>query len=82
MFTLRRITSYGVELNTVLGSSYTLITAERNPKEFEEAKIKFQLGDEVYGFVSDENGRMQQLSIKQTSYIMTGEGATYSNVSP
>lgn len=36
MFTLRKITKTGVEMNFDLGNHYTLITKERSPEEFEE----------------------------------------------
>lgn len=71
MFTLRKITGDGVELNFFLGKSYTLITEDRNPKEFEEMRVKLAYGlDEVYGFVSDHDGQIQSLFPKQNNYIM------------
>jgi hypothetical protein len=33
MFTLRKITKTGVEMNFDLGNHYTLITKERSPEE-------------------------------------------------
>lgn len=71
MFTLRKITGDGVELNFFLGKSYTLITEERNPKEFEEMRIhlKYDVG-ETYGFISGEDGNVLGLFPKQQNYIM------------
>ena len=57
MFTLRKITGDGAEMNFYLGKSYTLITAERNPQDFEETrKVLGYDADETYGFASDEDG--------------------------
>lgn len=36
MFTLRKITQTGVEMNFNLGDSYTLVTKENSPEEFEK----------------------------------------------
>ena len=73
MFTLRKISGNGVELNFFLGRSYTLVTYDRNPKEFEELRVKmgYAVG-EVYGFVSDDDGHTQSLFPKQNNYIMIG----------
>ncbi len=85
MFILRKISGQGVQMNFALGKSYTLITKERNPKEFE--KLAFPKGKSscietcIYGFVSEEHGKLHQLSDKQKSYIMTGDGKTFANVS-
>lgn len=37
MFTLRRISSEGVEMNQVLGESYTYIDRWKSPEEFEKS---------------------------------------------
>lgn len=80
MFTLRKITGDGVELNFFLGKNYTLITQDRNPKEFEEMRthLKYDVG-ETYGFVSDENGNVLGLFPKQHNYIMVA-GKTVDNI--
>ena len=36
MFALRKITNDGLEMNFSLGDSYTLVTKDRSPKEFED----------------------------------------------
>lgn len=71
MFTLRKITGDGVELNFILGSSYTLITKDKNPEEFEAARthLKYDEG-ETFGFVSDEDGKMLALFPRQQNFIM------------
>lgn len=80
MFTLRKITGDGVELNFFLGKSYTLVTQEKNPKDFEETRkhLKYDEG-ETYGFVSDENGNVLGLFPKQQNFIMVG-GKTVDNL--
>lgn len=71
MFTLRKISGDGVELNFFLGKSYTLITQDRTPKEFEESRLLFEYGsEEVYGFISDEGGKTLALFPRQQNYIM------------
>ena len=71
MFTLRKITGIGVQLNFYLGKSYTLVTKSRNPNEFEEARKKLGYDDdETFGFISDEDGHSFALFPKQQNYIM------------
>lgn len=72
MFTLRKITGSGdVQLNFYLGKSYTLVHHERNPKDFEETRLKLGYGvDDVFAFVSDEDGHIFALSPNQANYIM------------
>lgn len=80
MFTLRKITGDGVELNFFLGKSYTLVTQDRNPEEFE--KTRKHLGydvDETYGFISDEDGHTFGLFPKQQNYIMI-KGQTVAHI--
>jgi hypothetical protein len=80
MFTLRKITGDGVELNFFLGKSYTLILEDRNPKDFEELRthMKYDVG-ETYGFVSDNDGNALALFPKQQNFIMVN-GKTVDNV--
>lgn len=87
MFTLRKITKSGVEMNIALGNEYTIITKERNPKEFKEYlnahyyQDKTEPEDILYGIISDENGKVYELYKPQKSYIMCGNGKTFDNVS-
>lgn len=80
MFTLRKVTGGGVEMNFYLGKSYTLITKERNPKEFEEMRqhLKYDEG-ETYGFISGDDGQILGLFPKQQNYVMVN-GKTVANV--
>ena len=58
-------------MNFFLGKSYTLVTKELNPNEFKETREHLKYDeDEVYGFVSDENGHTFGLFPKQQNYIM------------
>lgn len=81
MFTLRKITGDGVELNFFLGKSYTLVTQDRNPKEFEEMRerLKYEVG-ETYGFISGDDGNVLALFPKQSSFVMV-HGRTVDNLS-
>lgn len=93
MFTLRRISSVGVEINQVIGSSYTLIDRVRNPEEFrrtfKEHFDKKHVADldetsdketkNCYAFVC--NGEfIQPLFKNQMNYIMTSGGTTFDNI--
>lgn len=94
MFTLRRMTATGVEMNQKVGDEYTLIHKERNKWEFEDF-FKRHFGKspvvdiddkadadtkECYAFVI--NGSFVQPLYKvQAAYIMTSDGKTFSNLS-
>ena len=83
MFVLRRISGQGVQMNSVLGKSYTFIDDTVDPKEFERSMELFDDNrDKIYAFVGDEGGNIQPLFRGQGAYIMTGSGKTFSNVSP
>ena len=84
MFTLRKISGEGIEMNFSLGASYTLVTKEHNPKEFAETSLIFwkkKNPENTYGFVSDENGKIFPLYIGQFNCIMTSGGRTFANIS-
>ena len=71
MFTLRKLNSKGVELNFILGDSYTLIHKERNPKEFERNNELFKFNDNIYALVYGLDASNPHLiSSDQDSYIM------------
>lgn len=71
MFTLRKISGAGIEMNFYLGKSYTLVTREKNPNDFEEScKVLHYDRTEVYGFISDEDGHTYALFPKQQNYVM------------
>lgn len=71
MFTLRKITGNGAQINFYLGKSYTLLTKEHNPEEFEATRKHLGYdADETFGFVSDEDGHTFALFPKQQNYIM------------
>jgi hypothetical protein len=94
MFTLRRISEEGVQMNRIIGDSYTYIDREINPEEFNESfKNYFERNhvadlDEtsdndtkrVYAFVCNSS-YVQPLYKNQTNYIMTENGKTFANVS-
>lgn len=80
MFTLRKISGDGVEMNFYIGKSYTLILEERNPKEFEDLRqhLKYEPG-ETFGFISGDDGQVLALFPKQLNYVMVG-GKTVDNI--
>lgn len=83
MFALRKVFKNGTEHNVNLGESYSLIMREQTPDEFD--KIKVHTGhddDSIYGFVIYNNGsETHPLYKTQRSYIMTGNGTTFCNLS-
>ena len=83
MFVLRRITSENVEVNTVIGESYVLISAERNPIDFEKSlDIMKNDRNAIYGFISYCGGsRLEPLYKKSVYFVMMSNGQTFANVS-
>jgi hypothetical protein len=95
MFTLRRISqSSGVQMNQVLGDSYTLIDRERNYDDFcisfeNYFKTKYvpnldEKSDDdsnrVYAFICT-GSLVQPLYKNQGNFIMASNGKTFDNVS-
>lgn len=95
MYTLRRISSNGIEMNSALGKSYTVVNRFVSYEEFRQdfavvfGKPHVADMDEnadsdtksVYAFVGTENGdKIYPLYSKQQAYIMTESGATFSNL--
>lgn len=79
MFTLRKITKDGLEMNFSLGDYYSLITKERSPEEFEDKMKDHPNYDEAYAFIywKDE---ILPLYKNQYNYIVSENGTTYSNL--
>lgn len=79
MFTLRKITNDGLEMNFSLGDSYTLVIKERSPKEFEDKMKDHPFYDKTYAFIywKDE---ILPLYKNQKNYIVSENGTTYSNL--
>lgn len=83
MFILRRITEEKVEQNIYLDLEYTLLLKDKNKKEFEDWTKQWTEEDliDVYGIVCFEDSNSAvPLYLKNTYYIMTGEGKTFSNI--
>lgn len=95
MYTLRRISGQGVEMNFALGNSYTVVNRFLSYESFAEDFKEFYgkphvadldpLADDdtkgVYAFVGSENGiNVYPLYTGQQAYIMTESGATFSNL--
>ena len=83
MFTLRKITTDGFEMNFVIGKNYGIEYREKNQEEFNKRCSDYidAHGEEVYGMICDENSEFHCLFKKQQNYIMTENGKTYANVS-
>ncbi len=83
MFILRKISSDHVEMNFIVGKSYSLITESGNPNDFKRLSKSFWGKDteveNTYGFIC---GEFEPLPLfkNQFNYIMTGDGKTFSNV--
>jgi len=64
----------------MLGESYLLIDAERNPQDF-KAMLGICDPADVYGFISYNSGSKEiPLYKKSTYFIMVGNGQTFENV--
>lgn len=84
MFILRRITSQNVERNTVIGESYILIDAEKNPEDYKKSLnvMKWSSDSDIYGFIShNEGSKLIPLYMKSTYFVMTESGKTFANIS-
>lgn len=71
-------------MNFVLGDSYTKITQEQSPIQFEQTVKNGNydaVGDGIFGFISTENGKIYPLYKTQYNYIMTGKGDTFEYIS-
>ena len=69
-------------MNFCLGKDYNFVDKETNPEEFNEMKKHYTWGDEIYAFISYQDGaKIQPLSSKQAAFVMTENGATFANVS-
>lgn len=79
MFTLRKITQTGVEMNFNLGDSYTLVTKENSPEEFEKGLKEHLFYGDIYAFVS-WNNEILPLYKNQKNYIVSESGKTYDNL--
>lgn len=94
MYTLRKISGQGVQMNFYLGKSYTVIDRFVNYEDFKNC-FKTWYGREhvadldptadndtktTYAFISDYEGNMHALWMGQSNYIMTESGQTFSNL--
>lgn len=95
MFILRRISSHGVEMNFIIGNSYTIVTRFENYEDFKKS-FKLVFGKDhvadldktsdsddknCFAFVSTENGdKIYPLWMNQSNYIMTENGKTFSRI--
>lgn len=90
MYTLRRISGNGIEMNHCLGGSYTVVRKRGNKPDFLKTfktifDKEYDKSNEddviVYAFVSDENGEViYPLYKSQRSYIMCSDGKTLDNL--
>lgn len=93
MLVLRRISSEGIEMNHVVGDTYTYIHRDTNSEEFRKTfkavfdrdPISFNgLADNdtknCYAFVC-HHGHTQPLYKNQKNFMMTENGNTFANLS-
>ena len=88
MYTLRRITSESIEINTCVGLEYTLILKERNEVEFQKTSKLMKWDEakmisEIYGFISHSNNNgcgIIPLYKKSNYFVMMSDGKTFSNI--
>jgi len=94
MFTLRKISGNGIEMNAIIGDRYTMIYRDHNPEEFrEEFKVLFgkdHVADldtksdsdtkECYAIVCNPPF-YKALYKNQKNFIMTDSGKTFANIS-
>jgi hypothetical protein len=93
MYTLRRISGQGAEMNLSLGSTYTVIHRDTAydlfRSDFERFFGKPYVSDidhdddimRVYAFVASDGGKeIYPLYTGQQAYVMTESGATISNL--
>ncbi len=82
MFVLRKISESGVQMNIAMGNGYTLISKSANKNEFKKTANRYNWENCIYAFISCNNGEtILPLSSNQKSFVMTGKGNTFSNVS-
>lgn len=79
MFALRKITNDGLEMNFSLGDSYTLVTKDRSPKEFEDKMKDHPFYDKANAFIYCKD-EILPLYKTQKNYIVSENGTTYSNL--
>lgn len=95
MYTLRRISGEGAQMNQFLGNSYTLVSKELSPVGFDNSlKNHFstfcaikdaihmqQEIEKIYAFVGGEGGKViQPLYKNQKNYIVSADGSTFANL--
>lgn len=77
MYTLRRISSEGVEMNHYLGKIYTVVDSKKSPEIFKRDVEMFTDKEGIFAIVSNEDGSfIQPLFKRQKNYIMTDSGKT------
>lgn len=94
MYTLRTFNEEGIERNQYLGNSYEYVNREVNSEAFRMLYKKAfgeghvadldenatQASKECLGFLTNEKGDLIYLSKKETYYVMSSDGKTFSNL--
>lgn len=83
MFVLRTINQDGIERNQFIGNDYSFFSKECNEKEFDELANAINCDNcECYAFINFyDGGKTVPLYKNCENFIMTSDGATFSNVS-
>lgn len=94
MYNLREVNPKmeGLQTNTALGKRYVVVDRNIQPKEFQklteyckergESGCSMLENEDIFGFVSYENGQYMALWKSCDYYIITDSGATYQKVKP
>lgn len=95
MYTLRTITSSGLQSNRLIGKAYAIIYRDESYDEFKDvfkktfnkphvADLDETSDDDTkqcYAIIIEDGSIFRPLYKKQKNYIMTSEGKTFDNVS-
>ena len=79
MFTLRKITQSGIEMNFDLGNAYTLVVKERSLEDFNKEMKDHPFYNDIYAFIIYKDDVLP-LYKNQKNYIVSESGKTYDNL--
>lgn len=83
MFVLRKTKPSGEQTNYMLGTTYTLITAETSREDFDDFLMSSGNSSEtdVYGFLLSEKQEPITMYKNELNYIMNDHGSNFANIS-
>lgn len=85
MYTLRKISSNGLEQNFFLGENYSIITERKSKESFNERFEIFWKDSpnplsETIAFITNQEGKCFPIFKNDETYIMTESGKTFSKL--